>query len=58
METTAASVLPERETSIEQTQARLTELRSLYQLGGDLSAREVARLRFIRWLYLTGRLAP
>ena len=37
----------------------LRALRSRYQQDRDLfSAQEVAHLRFIRWLYLTGSLAP
>jgi hypothetical protein len=37
----------------------LRTLRRRYQQDHDLfSAQELARLRFIRWLYLTGGLAP
>ena len=37
----------------------LRTLRSRYQQDHDLfSAQELAHLRFVRWLYLTGRLAP
>jgi hypothetical protein len=37
----------------------LCALRRRYQQDHDLfSAQELARLRFIRWLYLTGILAP
>ena len=36
----------------------LLALRRCYQLYHDfLSTRELARLRFVRWLYQTGRLA-
>jgi hypothetical protein len=38
--------------------ATLRQLRARYRAGRDLfDAQEVARLRFIRWLYETGRLA-
>jgi hypothetical protein len=42
------------------TQAEaLRTLRRRYQHDHDLfTAQELARLRFLRWLYLTGRLAP
>ncbi len=37
----------------------LDRLHSRYQQSGDtLSERELARLRFLRWLYRTGRLVP
>ena len=37
----------------------LEALRERYQQSGDtLSERELARLRFLRWLYLSGRLVP
>jgi hypothetical protein len=37
----------------------LRALRERYQQDRDLfSARERARLRFVRWLYHTGRLVP
>jgi hypothetical protein len=37
----------------------LDRLRSRYQQSGDtLGERELARLRFLRWLYLSGRLVP
>ena len=37
----------------------LRALRERYEKGRDLfSARERARLRFVRWLYRTGRLMP
>jgi hypothetical protein len=37
----------------------LDRLRNRYQQCGDsLSERELARLRFLRWLYLSGRLVP
>ena len=37
----------------------LRALRADYQVGRDfLGARELGRLRFIRWLYRTGRLTP
>lgn len=38
---------------------QLEALRERYQQSGDtLSERELARLRFLRWLYLSGRLTP
>jgi hypothetical protein len=38
--------------------ATLRALRARYRAGRDLfDAQELARLRFIRWLYQTGRLA-
>jgi hypothetical protein len=38
--------------------ASLRHLRARYAAGHDLlSASELARLLFVRWLYLTGRLA-
>jgi hypothetical protein len=40
-------------------QQRLRSLRRDYQVGHDfLGAPEIARLRFIRWLYCIGRLVP
>ena len=37
----------------------LLQLRRRYQVGHDLwSAHEVERLRFLRWLYVSGRIAP
>jgi hypothetical protein len=40
-------------------QKRLLLLKEQYGLGGDLmSAGEYAHLRFMRWLYQTGRLDP
>ena len=46
--------------SFTRAQARLLRtLRSRYQQDHDLfSAQELAHLRFMRWLYLSGRLAP
>ena len=38
--------------------ATLCQLRARYRAGRDLfDVHELARLRFIRWLYQTGRLA-
>jgi hypothetical protein len=38
---------------------RLLQLQEQYQRGGDfLNSREYASLRFMRWLYQTGRLQP
>lgn len=40
-------------------QHSLRILRARYQLSRDFfSLRELASLRFVRWLYQTGRLAP
>jgi hypothetical protein len=37
----------------------LRTLRERYQHNHDLfSARELARLRFLHWLYVTGRIVP
>lgn len=37
----------------------LLQLRRRYQVGHDLwSAHEVERLRFLRWLYISGRIEP
>jgi hypothetical protein len=37
----------------------LLALQMRYQQGGDLlTTVELARLRFVRWLYRTGRLVP
>ena len=54
---------PTKEASVAtftRAQARLLRtLRSRYQQDHDLfTAQELAHLRFIRWLYLSGRLAP
>ena len=39
--------------------AALRQLRARYRAGRDLfTAPELARLRFLRWLFQTGRLAP
>jgi hypothetical protein len=38
---------------------RLRSLRLDYQVGHDfLDAQEIAHLRFLRWLYTSGRLVP
>jgi hypothetical protein len=43
---------------IQAERATLRRLRARYRAGGDRpDARELARLRFIRWLHQTGRLA-
>lgn len=53
----ATPALPARFTSVE-AQA-LRALRDRYQQGRDLFAdRELARLRFLRWLYETGKIEP
>jgi hypothetical protein len=39
--------------------ATLEQLRASYEVVGDVfSSDEVARLRFVRWLYAAGRLEP
>jgi hypothetical protein len=44
--------------SVEERRALLA-LQMRYQQGGDLlTTVELARLRFVRWLYRTGRLVP
>lgn len=53
----ATPALPARFTSVE-AQA-LRALRDRYQQGRDLfTDRELARLRFLRWLYETGKIEP
>jgi hypothetical protein len=40
-------------------QQQLRSLHEDYQVGGDfLGVREIEHLRFLRWLYSTGRLIP
>jgi hypothetical protein len=50
--------IPQREISLNSEQMRiLTELRALYQEHhGIFTHRELAHLRFVRWLYRTGKL--
>jgi hypothetical protein len=44
-------------TRVERTSLR--DLRNRYRIARDiLGAREMARLRFVRWLYHEGRVAP
>jgi hypothetical protein len=43
----------------QRARSRLYSLRASYQVGRDfLGAQDFRRLRFIRWLYRTGRLTP
>jgi len=52
------SVAPAAPAFTQAERASLRRLRARYRAGRDLfDAKELARLRFIRWLYQTGRLA-
>ena len=57
---TIARTLHSRESSFTCREwVALLQLRRRYQVGHDLwSAHEVERLRFLRWLYVSGRIAP